>query len=378
MKRIRPVFFFLLAFLILPIYLSSDIHAVELPENFSKDLESALPEGAEDFLGNYEEYLDRENNNTAGFRFTDGVGNIIQRISNQIGSILRQRVRGAASVLLVVILCSTIENFYQGSGGASNTLFLPMAGALSVTLLSAGSLDSLIGLGSKTIGELAIFSRTLLPTLAAAVAASGAVSTAAVQQVTAVFLVDLQLQLAEHLLMPLVYLYIGTITASACLPESCLSVLATGLKKTVTWILTTSLLFFTLYLSAARMISGSADAVAVKVAKTAISNLIPVVGGIISEASETVLAGAGMLKNSIGVFGTLGILAACAYPFLQLGAQYLLYKFTAFLAAAVGNPGLCRLIDGLGGAFGLVLGMTGSCALLLLIAVLASVGAVMP
>ena len=102
------------------------------------------------------------------------------------------------------------------------------------------------------------------------------------------------------------------------------------------------------------------------------------VGSIISDASETVLAGAGMLKNTIGVFGTLAILAACAYPFLQLGIQYLLYKLTAFLAGAVGAPGLCKLIDGLGGAFGLILGMTGSCALLLLVSVLASVGAVTP
>ena len=106
--------------------------------------------------------------------------------------------------------------------------------------------------------------------------------------------------------------------------------------------------------------------------------VLSLVGGIIADASETVLAGAGMLKNTIGVFGMLAILAACAYPFLQLGVQYLLYKLTAYLASVVGAPGLCKLIDGLGGAFGLILGMTGGCALLLLISVLASVGAVMP
>ena len=115
-----------------------------------------------------------------------------------------------------------------------------------------------------------------------------------------------------------------------------------------------------------------------KVAKAAVSGAVPVVGGIIAEATETVLAGAGMLKNTIGVFGMLAILAACAYPFLQLGVQYLLYKLSAFLAAAVGAPELCKLIDGLGGAFGLVLGMTGSCALLLLVSVLSSVAAVTP
>ena len=160
------------------------------------------------------------------------------------------------------------------------------------------------------------------------------------------------------------------------LPENRLGALAEALKKVVIWILTTVLLAFTVYLSVVRVVSGSADAAALKVAKAAISGVVPVVGSILSEATETVLAGAGMLKNTIGVFGTLAILAACAHPFLQLGVQYLLYKLTAFLAAAVGSTSLCRLIDGLGGAFGLVLGMTGSCALLLLISVLSSVAAV--
>ena len=126
------------------------------------------------------------------------------------------------------------------------------------------------------------------------------------------------------------------------------------------------------------MLYGSVDGMAVKMTKSAISGAVPVVGGILADASETVLAGAGMLKNTIGVFGMLVILASCAYPFLQLGIQYLLYKLTAFLAAAVGTPGLCKLIDGLGGAFGLVLGMTGSCAILLLVSILSSVAAVVP
>lgn len=339
--------------------------AVEVP----RDLEEAAPDEAAELLEG------ADLSDAAGF--SEGVSQILQKVLPQVQSILSQRVKGAASVLLVVVLCGAIDGFYQGAGGKV-TLFLPMVGALCVTLLTAGSLDTLIGLGAETIDQLSVFSQVLLPTLAAATAASGAITTATVQQVTTVFLVDLLLKLIDGLLMPLVYLYIGALTASAMLPENRLGVIADGLKKVIVWILTTVLLAFTLYLSVARIISGSADAVTVKVAKTAISGIIPVVGGIISEASETVLAGAGMLKNTIGIFGTLAILAACVYPFLQLGIQYLLYKLTAFLAATVGAPGLCKLINGLGGAFGLVLGMTGACALLLLISVLSSVAAVMP
>ena len=309
--------------------------------------------------------------------FSAGLGRIFGGMKDRAAALIRRQVRGAAAVLLAVVLCAVVENLYQGAGGKT-PLYLTMAGALSVSALTAGELDSLIGLGAGTISSLSVFAGALLPTLAAATAVSGAVTTAAFQQVTTVFLVNLLLRLIDGLLMPLVYLYIGVLTAAACVGEPRLTAVAEGLKKLLTRLLTSALLLFTLYLSVARIMTGAVDGAAVKVTKAAISGVVPVVGGIIADATETVLAGAGMLKNTIGVFGMLGILAACAWPFLQLGVQYLLYKLTAFLASAVGAEALCRLIDGLGGAFGLVLGMTGACALLLLVSVLSSVAVVLP
>lgn len=245
--------------------LTTSAAAADLPA----ELERAAPEAAED-IGS--EDL------SGGTGFAQGVGNILDRLADQVGDVVRERTRGAAAVLLVVVLCGAVEGFAQGTGG-KGAAFLPMAGALSITLASAGSLDSLMGLGSRTIGELADFSQALLPTLAAATAASGAVTTATVQQVSTVFFVDLLLRLIRQLLLPLVYLYIGLLTAAACLPENRLGAIAEGLKKLVTWVLTTALLVFTVYLSVVRIISGSADSATVKVAKAAISGVVPVVGG---------------------------------------------------------------------------------------------------
>lgn len=69
------------------------------------------------------------------------------------------------------------------------------------------------------------------------------------------------------------------------------------------------------YLTASGAIAGSADAAAVKAAKMTISRAIPVVGGILSDAAETVLAGAGVLRGTVGVVGMLVVLAICLTPF---------------------------------------------------------------
>ena len=67
--------------------------------------------------------------------------------ANAKGSLLA--LLGSA-VLVAVVLCGILEGAFQGIGGKASP-FLPMVGALSVTLLTAGSLDSLMGLGASTM-----------------------------------------------------------------------------------------------------------------------------------------------------------------------------------------------------------------------------------
>ena len=224
--------------------LSLPARAAEVPQ----DLEDALPETAGDLL--------RQVDASGPSGFSAGIAAIVEWMGQEMGGILRQRVRGAALVLLAVVLCGAVDGFYQGVDGGKVTVFLPMAGALSVTLVTAGSLDFLMGLGTRTIEELSVFSKVLLPTLAAATAASGAVTSATVQQISTVFLADLLINLIHSLLVPLVYLYVGALAASAMLPENRLGALAEALKKVITWILTSVLLAFTVYLSVVRGAEG--------------------------------------------------------------------------------------------------------------------------
>ena len=67
------------------------------------------------------------------------------------------------------------------------------------------------------------------------------------------------------------------------------------------------------------------------------------------------------------------VLAICLTPFLHLTTQYLIYKGTAALCAVSAPPELSGLIDSIGSAFGLILGMTGAAALILLVSVVSAV-----
>ena len=358
MKHLKTCCFLGLALLLLTL----PVRGVELPP----EVERALPREAGQLLKD----VDHWDVNS----FTEGLCAIWNHLRKDVNTVLRRQIRGAVSVLLVAVLCGLVSGFQKGVGDESR--FLPMAGGLAVTALTAGSLDSLMGAGTAVMEQMNTFSKALLPTLAAVSAISGGAVGATLRQIATVFFADLLLGLIHGLLMPMVYLYAGALAAGCCLADKRLTAVAELLKTVCTKLLTAALLAFTLYLTVGGIFAGTVDSARVRVTKTAISGMIPVVGGIIAEASETVLAGAGLLKGAIGVFGLLGVLALCAYPFLQLGIQYLLYKLTAFLASVIGDTELCGLIGGLGGAFGLILGMVGSCALVLLVSILASAAVV--
>jgi hypothetical protein len=119
--------------------------------------------------------------------------------------------------------------------------------------------------------------------------------------------------------------------------------------------------------SGAGMGGGSADAAALKAAKLTISGAVPVVGGILSDASEAVLVSTPLVKNTAGIYGILAILALCMGPFLKIGAHYLMLKLTHAVTATIGSKELNSLIGGFSTAMGLLLAMTGSVCLLLLI-----------
>lgn len=302
----------------------------------------------------------------------DGLAGLLETGTESISGVMRKALRSGV-LLLVIVLLSGLAEGMAACGSGKTLQAIPMAAALAVTAVAVSDANVLIGLGGEVIEKMEVFSKVLLPTVAAATAASGAPAAAAARQMAAMLFSDLLMTLINRLLLPLVYAYIAACTAHAAIGNKGLKRIAGTLKWVVTSVLTAVLIAFVGYLTVSGVIAGTTDAVTLKAAKFTMSSMVPVVGGILSDAAETVLAGAGILKNSVGVFGMLVVLGMCLVPFLQLGIHYLTYKITAALSATVSESRTASLIDDICGAFGLILGMAGACALLLLVSLVTAV-----
>lgn len=294
--------------------------------------------------------------------FSDGVRILLKKAVMQLQPDLARAGTVCAEVIAVVILVSVLRSF---PGSPAKTV--EMAGAVIAAIVLLSETHTLIGLASDTVRELGDYGKLLLPVMTAAMAAQGMVSSSAALHLgTAVF--DAVLGTAiTSLLIPGVYVYLALSAANSALGEEMLAKLRDFVKWLSTWCLKIILYVFTGYMGITGVVSGSADAAALKAAKLTISGMVPVVGGILSDASEAVLVGAGMVKNAAGIYGMLVVLALCLGPFLRIGCQYLLLKATAALCAVFDAKKVSSLVQDFSGAMGLLLAMTGALCLLLLI-----------
>lgn len=304
-----------------------------------------------------------------------GIQILWSRAGEFFASEIRQSLHGIALILITVALCGMAESCFEASSNERVPNYVPLVGTLVITGIVAGDMQTMIGLGKETITEIHVLSETVLPALAAAVSATGGMVSASVRQVATVFFCNTLIALIKGLLLPLLSLLILLSAADTVLPDHSFGAICEAVRKGMTWLLTGSLLLFTGYLTISGAAAGTADNLTSQLMRSAISAAVPVVGGIISDATGSVLAGASVLKSTIGILGMLAVLTVCLSPFISLGIQYLLYKVASLFAGVLGKT-LSGYLNALSNAFGLLLGMTGSCAMLLLISISSSLSVV--
>ena len=275
---------------------------------------------------------------------------------------LREAVRICIGVFAVVILLSILRNIPGHSARYGD-----LVSAVSLVLLLFQSANSMVNLGIDTVTEISNYGKLLLPVMAAALAAQGGVTGSAAIYTAGALFSGVMGALISGLLIPLIYLYLAFGVGNGAMGTEILKRFQDGVKSMMTWMLKTILYIFTGYMAITGVISGTTDAAALKAAKLTISSVVPVVGGILSDASEVILVSAATVKNAVGIYGLFAILAIWIGPFLKIGCHYLMLKGLGALCGIFAGKNTVGIIDSFSVAMGHVLAMTGSVCLMQLV-----------
>ena len=286
---------------------------------------------------------------------------------------LGQVLKTACSLIAISMLCALSGSLCSGKPIKE---YINIAGCCAAAVSLLGSLDSIVEQTVSALNQLSDYSKAALPAIFTAAAACGAVGSAPAKYAATCLALDVLMSISQKLIIPLVYSYLALAVAGSVFPNSLLSNTAKLTKWMAGTIMTAMTIAFSAYIGMTGLVTGSIDAAALKTARTVISTGLPVVGGIISDASGAVLSAASVIKNSAGVFGLIAVCAMCAGPFALLSVRMLVLKAAAAASDMAPNSRLSGLIASVSTAMGLLLGLLGCCGIMLFISITAGIKAV--
>jgi len=277
---------------------------------------------------------------------------------------LRESLVTCCRILVAVLFICIIQSSGMGTGNSVNLI-----AALVISIPLFNDSYSMIRLAVDTITQISEYGKLFLPVMTSILASQGGISTSAALYSGTIIFDVLFGKLVSGIIIPMVYLYLALSVANTALGEHMLKSIRDGIKWLMTWVLKTLLYVYTGYIAITGVVSGTTDALSLKTAKMTISGFVPVVGSILSDASEAILVGAATVKNTAGIYGLFAVLGLCLHPFLKISVHYLLLKGAAVACEVFSSKEITELIRDFSAALGFLLAMTGVECLTFLISI---------
>ncbi|MBQ4369574.1 MAG: hypothetical protein II784_01095 [Oscillospiraceae bacterium] len=354
---------FLLLIFIFAVLLCPRAQALDVEEELYKasgaeGLTDALPQTAAEMLGTRESLQGK-------------LASLGEKAAQLLFSGLRAGAKSAALLLAATVAAAAACALFPEA-----EKYIGLASVSAVAAILLADTGGCITAAREAVRDISAFSNVLLPVMASASAAAGAAVSAGAQYAAAALFMNVFINLCAKAAMPLVFAYLAACIGAAAFDSEGLSAAAKVLKWGAVTVLTAVLLVYAVYLTVTSAVSQSADAAAVRTAKSVIGMFVPVVGGMIADASSSVLSGAALLRSYVGGFGIAAAAAICAGPFIRTGAQYIIYKLSGGLCAVVGGGRSAKLIYEAGSAFGILTGLIGAMGIMLFVYLTACMRAV--
>lgn len=235
------------------------------------------------------------------------------------------------ALVLGILLAYALLNTLKTSLGEKplKTVFDTVC-ALSIAAALLVPIAACIRSCASVIEEAGNFSAAFLPVFASLAAASGHPASAVVFQGLLLTLSNAIIRIASTTMVPMVGIFLAFCVIGSVSPGVRTDSLARFAKNLVVWGLGLCITIYVAVLALQGMIAGVTDTVAVKAAKFAVSSFVPVVGGALSEAFNTIVGCANLLKTATGAYAIVVFLLIFLPPVLEC----LLWMLAADLAAA--------------------------------------------
>ncbi len=334
---------FVLLFLMMISTPSFTIHAYNIDEYAENGLEASGAYELSEYLSKEtKEYLKKIGCGDIDFESLLDISpeSVFELISEMLKSGMKEPFKAFLKSTGIVLLVSVCSGFFPDDE-KSKVVLNVICGSITVIGVFAPALNT-IKAATSSIGVCAAFEKALIPVLAGVLTAGGKPTLALTFKGAAFAAAELVEYFASNFFMPLIGISGALGITGAMLPTLRLSAVSEVIRKTVITVLGCVSGLFSGLLALKSVLSSSADALIIRGVKTAAS-FIPVVGGSLGEAYNSVSASISLLKGTIGIYAVVALLLTVIPVAINLALWVFAMRFACTVSELL-DCGVCSEI----------------------------------
>ena len=246
-----------------------------------------------------------------------------------------------AAAILGAFLTGSVSEFEKSGAfkAATDVCFIAVA-----SMASAVFYDCLQS-ASAAIENLAVFMRCIVPVMITALLSAGAIVSAGALEPALLAIIEIAASLIKSLFMPLVMIGTGLGIVNSMSDGLKIKRLTEFVNGFIKYGLSVLLTIFVAFAGLQSVAASGADALTLKLTKFASSNLIPVVGGVLSDSVETVMRCSAVIKNAVGVLGIIVIVFIVIMPIIDIVSVLIVFRITAALCEPISSKNITECVS---------------------------------
>lgn len=329
MERIAKILF--IALLVFSFCVETKVYALE------SSTEESYSEELDEVLSDYGIGLSSEEINEATF------GGIAEKVAERSGVSKENVISMLGTLMIVTVISAVLKNTGKGILDSSSEVYSAVCTITAASVIAPPVFKAF----SCTLEAVKLsggFITAFIPVFAGITAVSGGIASAGVYDIAVLAASELILQLSGSFLMPLLSASAMLSVTGSVFTGQDLSDIVQLIRKTVTWLLTASMLLFTGFVTLKCTLAGKADGAASKTVRFMISGLVPVVGGAVNDAYSTVRSSLDVIRGTVGTAGCFAIILILLPPVVQIMIFRLVMWIGSASAELLGEGSMSKLL----------------------------------
>lgn len=271
------------------------------------------------------------------------------------------------SCIGIILLCALLNSLKSSFHNQSYEHVFSVVSVICISSAIILPIANLIISISSLIKQVSNFLLSFIPVYVGIITASGKPISATAYSTAIIGVVQVISRISATVFVPLLGIYLAFCLIGSASHEINVEGIAKTVKTTVIVALSFLMTIFVGLLTVQGTVAASADTVALKTAKFAVSAFLPVVGSAISEALSSVQGFLGVIKSTVGGFGIIAVIAAFVPSIVSLLMMQFSLSIASGVSDALSTEKITSLLRSAQSVLSLILGITITFGVLLIV-----------